>query len=87
MKKDFSMQETELHVREIVAKYGRLDVGIDEVSVEDNLSEAGMSSHASVDVMLALEDLFGELPEVLLTRSTFESIRSITVAMQSLIRN
>lgn len=46
-----------------------------------------MSSHASVDVMLALEDLFGEIPDAMLSRSTFESIGAIVAAMRSLNGN
>ena len=87
MERDLSVLEICSEVREVVAQYGRLDVRIDEISDEDNLSEAGMNSHPSVDVMLALEDLFAALLEAMLTRSLFENIQSITIAMQSLHGN
>jgi acyl carrier protein len=45
-----------------------------------------MTSHASVSVMLALEDSFGvEFPEHMLRRSTFESIGSIHKAIAELL--
>lgn len=45
-----------------------------------------MTSHASVSVMLALEDAFGvEFPEPMLKKSTFESIASIANAIAELL--
>ena len=44
-----------------------------------------MSSHASVNVMLALEDTFDiEFPDVMLKRSVFESIAAIDAAVTEL---
>ncbi len=44
-----------------------------------------MTSHASVNVMLALEDAFDlEFPDRMLTRSVFESISSIRAALSEL---
>ena len=43
-----------------------------------DLFASGMTSHASVNVMLALEDAFDiEFAESMLKKSTFESIASI----------
>lgn len=77
--------EIDTRVRALIARFGRLDVDVQTLSDDDRLSEAGMTSHASVDLMLALEDVFGEIPESMLTRSTFESIGAIKAAMRSLI--
>ena len=54
----------------------RMDPGsIDEHA---DLFDAGMTSHASVNVMLALEEAFDiEFPENMLKKSTFESIAAI----------
>ncbi|HUD33665.1 MAG TPA: acyl carrier protein [Variovorax sp.] len=71
-------------VRAVLTRFGRLDVDVQTLSDDDNLNGAGMTSHATVDVMLALEDVFGEIPEALLTRSTFESIGAIKAALRSL---
>ena len=44
-----------------------------------------MTSHASVNVMLALEDAFDiEFPDRMLKRSVFESIASIQAALSEL---
>jgi acyl carrier protein len=72
-------------VREIVKEHGRLAVDVDTLSDEDSLYEAGMTSHASVNVMLALEDTFDvEFPDEMLKRSVFESVSSISAALTQL---
>lgn len=72
-------------VREIVAEHGRLSVDIASLNDSDSLYEAGMTSHASVNVMLALEDTFDvEFPDEMLKRSVFESVASIAHAIQTL---
>ncbi|MCW3000778.1 MAG: acyl carrier protein [Conexibacter sp.] len=72
-------------VREIVQEHGRLAVDIGSLSDDASLYEAGMTSHASVNVMLALEDAFDvEFPDELLKRSVFESIAAITAALRQL---
>ncbi len=71
-------------VRMIVGKHGQLARHVDSVSDDASLSDAGMTSHSSVNVMLALEAIYGELPEEMLTRSVFHSISSIAQAMQAL---
>jgi acyl carrier protein len=72
-------------VREIVKEHGRLAVGIETLADDASLYEAGMTSHASVNVMLALEDTFDvEFPDELLKRSVFESIASISAALAQL---
>ena len=55
------------------------------LAATDDLYQAGMSSHASVNVMLALEGEFDvEFPDHLLKRSVFESIASIRSAIDDL---
>ncbi len=55
------------------------------IDAESDLFAAGMTSHASVNVMLALEDeLDIEFPERLLKKSTFSSIASILDALDQL---
>jgi acyl carrier protein len=71
-------------IRQILAEQGRLQVA-DSVDVDADLFEAGMSSHASVNVMLAIEDEFDvEFPDSMLKRSVFESISSIASALEEL---
>jgi acyl carrier protein len=72
-------------VREIVAEHGRLSVDVATLDDADSLYEAGMTSHASVNVMLALEDAFDvEFPDEMLKRSVFESVASISEALAKL---
>ncbi len=72
-------------IREIIETHGRLPVAIETIPDDANLYLAGMTSHASVNVMLALEDRFDvEFPDEVLTRSAFESVNSIQATIESL---
>ncbi len=77
------MDET---IREILAEHGRLPVDVNGIDEKDDLFRAGMTSHASVNIMLALEDEFGvEFPESMLRKSTFESVFAIRTALSELL--
>jgi acyl carrier protein len=55
-----------------------LAADIATLSDDDDLYEAGLTSHASVNLMLALEDRFDvEFPERMLQRRTFATIAAI----------
>jgi acyl carrier protein len=72
-------------IRNILAEYGRFQIDVATIGDEDDLYQAGMTSHASVNVMLALEDEFDiEFPENMLRKSTFESVGAIRVALSNL---
>jgi len=72
-------------IRAILKENAHLPVSVDTLSDEQNLYEAGMSSHSTVNVMLALEDEFDvEFPARLLRRSIFSSIASIGNAISEL---
>jgi acyl carrier protein len=72
-------------IRTILAEHGRLPVDVEKLRDEDDLYQAGMTSHASVNVMLALEDEFDiEFPEPMLRKSTFQSVAAIRVAISEL---
>jgi acyl carrier protein len=65
-------------IRKVLADYGRLAVEVGAIGDDTDLFGAGMTSHASVNVMLALEDAFDiEFSEQMLKKSTFESIAAI----------
>jgi len=69
------MDET---IRFVLAEHGRLATDPGSIDEHADLFDAGMTSHASVNVMLALEEAFDfEFPESMLKKSTFESIASI----------
>jgi acyl carrier protein len=72
-------------IRIILAEHGHLPVEVSKLRDEDDLYQAGMTSHASVNVMLALEDEFDiEFPEAMLRKSTFESVAAIRIALGEL---
>jgi acyl carrier protein len=72
-------------IRQILADHARLTVAPDALEDADDLYQAGMTSHASVNVMLALEDEFDvEFPDAMLKRSVFASIDAIAGALTEL---
>jgi acyl carrier protein len=75
----------EQQIRSILSAHGRLSVDVAQLDDEASLYQAGLTSHASVNLMLALEDHFGiEFPERMLRRRTFENIASIKAAVEEL---
>ena len=65
-------------IRQVLVEHARLAIPIETVTDDTDLFGAGMTSHASVNVMLALEDAFDfEFSEKMLKKSTFESIAAI----------
>jgi acyl carrier protein len=72
-------------IRGVLSEHGRLAKPITTLADADDLYQAGMTSHASVNVMLALEGEFDvEFPDSMLKRSVFESVASITAAIDEL---
>lgn len=72
-------------VRDIVAQHGRLGVPISDLADDGDLYSAGLTSLATVGLMLALEDAFDiEFPDAMLSRKTFASIASLAAAVETL---
>lgn len=72
-------------IRDVLRAHGRLAGDVNHLTEESDLYQAGLTSHASVNLMLALEDRFGvEFPERLLRRGAFASILSIRSALEEL---
>lgn len=72
-------------IRRVLEEHARLAVGARDLPVDADLYENGMTSHASVSVMLALEDAFDiEFPDRMLKREVFESISAIEAAVAEL---
>jgi acyl carrier protein len=72
-------------IRRIIKDHARLAVDVEQLAADADLYQAGMTSHASVNVMLALEDHFDvEFPDRMLKRSVFESIAAIAHALGEL---
>jgi len=72
-------------IRQIISDEGRLAVDISTLDDDANLYDAGLTSHASVNLMLALEDSFDiEFPDEMLRKQTFESVAAIRAALEEL---
>ena len=72
-------------IRQVLGEHGRLPIDATTIDDQADLYQAGLTSHASVSVMLALEDEFDiEFPDQMLRRSTFESIAAIRGALTEL---
>ena len=72
-------------IRQVLSDHARLPVPVDSLDDQADLFQAGMSSHASVNVMLALEDAFDiEFPDEMLRRTVFESVAAIAAAVSEL---
>jgi acyl carrier protein len=72
-------------IRRILAEHGKLLVDVSALDDDAGLYQVGLTSHDTVNVMLALEDAYDvEFPDELLRKSTFDSVRSISEALASL---
>ena len=72
-------------IRALLAEHARLGADIASLSDTDDLYGAGMTSHASVTVMLACEDEWDiEFPQQMLKKSTFASVAAIAAALAEL---
>jgi acyl carrier protein len=73
-------------IRRVLRDHARLPVDVDSLDDHADLFVAGMTSHASVNVMLALEDAFDiEFPDSMLKRSVFETIADMAAALGQLL--
>ena len=72
-------------IRDILEQFGRLSSPARQIGADADLYEAGLSSLASVNVMLAIEDAFDiAFPDHLLNRRSFQSIASIAGVVSGL---
>ena len=73
-------------VRDLLKKHAGLPVNVDELADGADLYAAGLSSFASVQLMLALEEKFDmEFPDSLLNRKSFQSIDAIERSVASIV--
>lgn len=72
-------------IRRILKEHGRLSQDAETLGEDADLYQAGLTSHASVNVMLALEGEFDiEFPDSMLKRSSFQTISSIRASIEEL---
>ena len=77
-----SISDYDARIGAVLARHGRLATDALALGADADLYDAGMTSHATVNVMLALEGEFDvEFPDELLKRSVFSSIASIRGAL------
>lgn len=73
-------------VRDVLRRHAGLAVDPDELDGGAGLYDAGMTSFASVNVMLALEqEVAVEFEDRMLQRATFQTIDSVTGALSELL--
>jgi acyl carrier protein len=73
-------------IRQVIREHGHLPVELDSIDDDTDLFQAGMTSHASVNVMLGLESEFDvEFPDAMLKRSVFQSVTAIRSALTRLM--
>lgn len=73
-------------IRQILTQHGRLTGDLSQLADDGDLYSAGLTSLATVGLMLALEDHFDvEFPESKLNRSTFRSINAIAATISELV--
>ena len=81
-----TLTHAETAIRRVLRDHGRLGVDPDKLGIDTDLYQSGMTSHASVNVMLALEGEFDvEFHDHMLKRNVFRSIGSIERALRELI--
>jgi acyl carrier protein len=79
--------DTRGSVREVLVQHGRLSTPVDDLTDASDLHSAGLTSLATVSLMLALEERFDiEFPDALLSRKTFSSIDALAAAVDGLRR-
>lgn len=72
-------------IRALLAAHGRLSIDATALDADADLYQAGMTSHASVNLMLALEGEFDlEFPDSMLNRAVFSSVAAIRGALLEL---
>jgi acyl carrier protein len=75
----------ETQIRAILQEHSGLDGAAQRISIYENLWLLGMTSLASVHVMLALESTFGvEIPDEKLRHATFSSIHEVMSCIREL---
>jgi acyl carrier protein len=81
-----TLTDSEATIRRVLRDHARLAVDADKIAADADLYQSGMTSHASVNVMLALEGEFDvEFPDHMLKRNVFRSVSSIDRALRELI--
>ena len=75
-------------IRQLLAETGRLSVDVATLDDAQDLYAAGLTSFATVQLMLAIEERFDiEFPERMLNRRTFCSVEALERAVSEVIES
>lgn len=75
-------------IRELLTKVGGLPIAVTDIADDADLYTVGLSSFASVQLMLGLEDKFDiEFPDQFLNRKSFASISAIEQTITSILKD
>lgn len=73
-------------IRRVLDAHGGLGTDVSALDAHTDLYDAGLTSFATVNIMLGLEDALDvEFPEQLLHRTTFSSIGQIQTALEQFV--
>ncbi|MGF0540477.1 acyl carrier protein [Agrobacterium sp. ES01] len=79
------MNET---IRALLSKLGGLPVSVETLDNTSDLYAAGLSSFASVQLMLGIEDAFDiEFPDHMLNRKSFQSVAAIEQTVKTILED
>ncbi len=79
------MNDIKTTIRQIIAQHGRLSIHVNTLKEDSSLYDAGLTSLATVGLMLAIENHFNvEFSDEMLSRRTFQSVESIAEAIVEL---
>ncbi|BCH55599.1 acyl carrier protein [Agrobacterium vitis] len=79
------MNET---IRTILGRVGSIQVAVTEIAADADLYALGLSSFASVQLMLGIEEAFDiEFPDHLLNRKSFASIEAIERTVRQILED
>jgi acyl carrier protein len=72
-------------IRETLKRISGLRRDVSALADDDDLYDAGLSSHDALSLMVALEEAFDiEFPDRLLCRRTFMSLRAVAEALEEI---
>jgi acyl carrier protein len=72
-------------IRKLVSEHSGIETDVASLAEDADLYRAGMSSFASVQLMIGLEEAFDiEFPDTLLNPKTFSSLAAIQAALDTI---
>lgn len=81
-------EDISARIRNVLKEHGRLSIDVAGLKDDADLYQAGLTSHASVSIMLALEGEFDiEFPDQMLSRGVFGSVATIRGAVETLTQS